>query len=162
MKRKPTHRVNFTKRALEALPVPGDDARTIVFDTHTAGLGFVVFASGIRTFFHRRFVRGVAQRTTLGRFEDLSIDQARGEASKLNARIAAWKLSGYQGRIALSKNTRMPSTFGELVEKYLERHVQGHASHPERAIPEVRYAVNKHLPLVEKQNALMSSPAMTW
>ena len=86
----------------------------------------------------------MAQRTTLGRFEDLSIDQARGEASKLNARIAAWKLSGYRGESPFEKRTDA-GTFGELVEKYLERRVQGHASHPERAIPEVRYAVNKHL-----------------
>jgi integrase len=144
MKRKPTHRVKFTKRALAALPVPGEHDRLIVFDTHTAGLGFVVFSSGIRSFFHRRFVRGMAQRTTLGRFEDLSIDQARGEASKLNARIAAWKLSGYRGESPFEKRPDA-ATFGELVEKYIERHVQGHAYHPERAIPEVRWAVNKYL-----------------
>ncbi len=144
MKRKPAHKVNFTKRVLAALPVPRDDDRLIVFDTQTAGLGFVVFSSGVRSFFHRRLVRGVAQRTTLGRFEDLSIDQARGEASKLNARIAAWKLSAYRGESPFEKR-QDAGTFGDLVEKYIERHVRGHASHPERAIQEVRWAVNKHL-----------------
>ncbi|MGB2679136.1 MAG: site-specific integrase [Candidatus Acidiferrum sp.] len=144
MKRKPVQKLNFTKRALESLPVPRDARRLIVFDSNTPGLGFIVFSSGIRSFFHRRFVRGVAQRTTLGRFEDLSIDQARGEASKLNAKIAAWKLSGYHGDSPFEKRPDS-TTFGELVEKYIERHVQGHASHPERAIPELRWAVNKHL-----------------
>ena len=143
-RRKPARKFNFTKRALEELRVPRDDDRLIVFDTHTAGLGFAVFASGVQSFFHRRRVRGVAERTTLGRFPDLTIEQARGEASRLNAQIAAWKLSGYQGESPFEKRPEA-ATFGELVERYIERHVQGHASHPERAIQEVRWAVDKHL-----------------
>jgi integrase len=136
--------LNFTKRALEDLRVLRGDDRVIVFDTNTAGLGFIVFDSGVRSFFHRRRVRGVAERTALGRFPDLTIEQARGEASRLNARIAAWKLSGYQGESPFDKRPEA-TTFGELVDKYIERHVQGHASHPERAIQEVRWAVNRHL-----------------
>jgi integrase len=143
-KKRPARKLNFTKRALEDLRVPRGDDRLIVFDTHTAGLGFVVFASGVRSFFHRRRVRGVAQRTTLGRFADLTIEQARGEASRLNAEIADWKRSGYQGESPFEKNPTT-ATFGELVNQYIERHVQRHASHPERAIQEVRWAVDKHL-----------------
>jgi integrase len=143
-KRKPARKLNFTKRALEYLSVPRGDDRLIVFDTNTAGLGFVVFASGIRSFFHRRRVRGVAERTTLGRFADLTIEQARGEASRLNAEIADWKRSGYQGESPFEKNPTA-ATFGELVDQYIGRHVQRHASHPERAVQEVRWAVDKHL-----------------
>jgi len=143
-KRKTAQKLNFTKRALEALRVPAGVDRRIAFDTKTAGLGFVVFASGVRSFFHRRFVRGVAERTTLGKFDDLTIEQARGEASSLNARIAAWKLSGYQGESPFEKRPDAV-TFGDLVDKYIERHVKSHASHPERAVQEVRWAVDKHL-----------------
>ena len=143
-KRTTARKLNFTKRALEDLRVPRDEDRLIVFDTQTAGLGFVVFASGVRSFFHRRRVRGVAERTTLGRFPDLTIEQARGEASSLNARIAAWKLSGYQGESPFEERPDA-ATFGELVDRYIERHVQRHASRPERAIQEVRWAVNRHL-----------------
>jgi integrase len=143
-KRKPARKLNFTKRALEDLQVPRGADRLIVFDSHTAGLGFVVFASGVRSFFHRRRVRGVAERTTLGRFADLTIEQARGEASRLNAEISEWKRSGYQGESPFEKRPEA-ATFSELVERYIERHVQRHASHPERAVQEVRWAVDKHL-----------------
>jgi integrase len=143
-KRKPVRKLNFTKRALEDLQVPLGQKRLIVLDTRTVGLGFVVFASGVRSFFHRRRVRGIAERTALGRFEDLTIEQARGEASKLNSDISAWKKSKYQGLSPFEKNPDA-TTFGDLVEKYLERHVQNHASHPERAIQEVRWSVDKHL-----------------
>jgi integrase len=142
--RKPAQKLNFTKRALEALEVPAGDDRLIVFDTKTAGLGFVAFASGARSFFHRRRVRGIAERTTLGKFDDLTIEQARGEASSLNARIAAWKLSGYQDESPFEKRPDA-ATFGELVDRYIERHVRRHASRPERAIQEVRWAVDRHL-----------------
>jgi hypothetical protein len=143
-KRKPARKLNFTKRALKDLQVPRGDDRLIVFDTHTSGLGFVVFASGVRSFFHRRRVRGVAERTTLGRFADLTIDEARGEASRLNAEISVWKRAGYQGQSPFEKRPEA-TTFGDLVDKYLERHLQQHASHPERAIQEHRWAVDKHL-----------------
>jgi integrase len=143
-RRKPAQKLNFTKRALEELEVLAGDDRLIVFDTKTAGLGFVVFASGARSFFHRRRVRGIAERTTLGKFDDLTIEQARGEASSLNARIAAWKLSDYQGESPFEKRPDA-ATFGELVDRYVERHVQRHASRPERAVQEVRWAVNRHL-----------------
>lgn len=143
-KRKPVQKLNFTKRALEALSVPAGVDRRIAFDTKTAGLGFVVFASGARSFFHRRFVRGVAERTTLGKFDELTIEQARGEASSLNARIAAWKLSDYQGESPFEKRPDA-ETFDDLVDKYIERHVKSHASRPKRAVQEVRWAVDKHL-----------------
>jgi integrase len=143
-KRKPARKLNFTKRALEDLEVPNGDDRLIVLDTKAVGLGFVVFGSGVRSFFHRRRVRGVAERTTLGKFEELTVEQARDEATKLNARIAAWKLSDYQGESPFEKRPDA-TTFGDLVDKYIERHVQGHASRPERAIQEVRWTVDKHL-----------------
>lgn len=142
--RKPTRKLNFTKRALEALEAPRGADRLVVFDTHTPGLGFVVFASGVQSFFHRRQVRGVAERTTLGRFPDRTIEQARGDASRLNAKIAAWKLSGYQGQSPFDERQEA-ETFDDLVDKYIERHVKSHASRPERAVQEVRWAVDKHL-----------------
>jgi integrase len=144
MPRTSTRKLNFTRRTLEALPIPRDEKRTTAFDTQTAGLGFVVFKSGVRSFFHLRRVRGYPHRTTIGRFEDLSIEQARDEASKLNARMAEWKLSGYRGESPFEKR-RDGATFGELVEQYIERHVKRHASHPDRAVQELNYAIDKHL-----------------
>lgn len=143
-KRKSARKLNFTKRALEDLEVPNGDDRLIVLDTKAVGLGFVVFASGVRSFFHRRRVRGIAERTTLGKFEELTVGQARDEATKLNAKIAEWKLSGYQGESPFDERPEA-TTFGDLVDKYIERHVRGHASRPERAIQEVRWTVDKHL-----------------
>src|SRR6185437_4313958 len=134
---------NFTRRALERIPVP-QEQRAISFDRGIAGLGFMVFPSGVRSFFHRRWVRGTAERTTLGRFPEMSIEQAREEAGRLNAAIAKWKLSGYRGESPFHRPLD-EITFGALVEDYIERHVKGHAAHPGRATQEVRWAVDRHL-----------------
>src|ERR1700688_2498845 len=117
MKKKPAQKINFTKRALEALPVPRE-GRLIVLDTQTVGLGLTIFASGVRTYFHRRFADGVAERTTLGGFDDLSILQARGKAAKLNAELAEWKLGGCEGPNPLANPARTGATFDELLEAY--------------------------------------------
>ncbi len=119
MTRKPTRKLNFTKRALAAIEVPEGGERIIVFDTNTPGLGFVVFPSDARSFFHRRFAGGVAERTTIGSFEDFSIEQARGKAAELNAKLAQWKSAGSEGPSPLANAERAQATFGELVEAYI-------------------------------------------
>jgi len=81
-----------------------------VFDKKHCGLGLVVFPSGVRSFFHLRFVRGYPQRTTIGRFPEVSVEQARGKASELNAALSNWKLSGYRGDTRL--NQKRDPTFG--------------------------------------------------
>jgi integrase len=144
MKRKPARRLNFNKRSLEALPVPRDRERVIVFDTNTPGLGFVVFPSGVRSFFHRRFAKGVAERTTLGRFEDLSIPQARGKAAEFNAKLAQWKLDGFEGPSPLAKSDRTQATFSELLEAYIQNHIKLHANNPQGAERHLRWMAKKY------------------
>jgi len=142
MKRKQAQKINFTKRALEALPVPRD-GRLTVFDTQTLGLGFTVFASGVKTFFHRRFANGRAERTTLGSFEDLSIPQARGQAANANAKVAQWKLNGFQGPSPFAKTARTGATFGELLEAYIKGQVS-QANDPADAERNLRWMAKKY------------------
>jgi len=142
MKKTPAKKLNFTKRALEALPVPRE-GRLTVFDTQTLGLGFTVFASGVKTFFHRRFANGRAERTTLGSFEDLSIPVARGRAADVNAKVAQWKLNGFKGPSPFAKTVRTGATFGELIEAYIKGQVS-EANDPADAELNLRWMVKKY------------------
>jgi integrase len=141
--RKPTRKLNFTKRTLAALKPARDGGRVTVFDEQTEGLGLVVFPSGVRSFFHLRFVRGYPHRTTIGKLDDVSIEQARGKAAELNAAIWKWKDGGYQGSSPF-KEKRDP-TFDDLVGQYVERHLRAHASRPDRAAKDVEWKVEKYL-----------------
>lgn len=144
MKRKPSCKLNFTKRALAALEVPNGAKRIIVFDSNTQGLGFVVFPSGVRSFFHRRFANGVAERTTIGRFENFSIEQARGKAAELNAKLAQWKSAGSEGPSPLANVERAQATFSDLLDAYIRDHVKLHANNPKSAEQNLRWMAKKY------------------
>jgi integrase len=136
MARAETERINFTKHGLDALQLSGPTARQW-FDERVAGLGVVVHPSGRKTFFHLRKVHGWPRRTTIGQFPDLTVEQARGKASDLNAKLARWRNDDFQGEDPFQRRSR-DQTLNELVESYIELRVKAHAHRPERATKDVR------------------------
>jgi integrase len=135
-------RFNFTKKDLEALPTPREK-RVTYRDTQTRGLGILLQPSGHRSFFWFRKVRGYPTWQTIGVFPDLTIEQARTNASELNAKLARWKADGYQGDDPFKQ--RKDLTLGELIDDYVERQVKPHAAHPDRAAGDVKGMVKTYL-----------------
>jgi integrase len=114
-----------------------------VFDKKTAGLGLVVFPSGIRSFFHLRFVRGYPKRVTIGRFPETTVENARGKASEINAAYSQWKMSGYRGEPPFE--SKRDPTLDELATQYVEKHIRSKASHPEQAAKSANWQFKKYL-----------------
>jgi len=81
-------RFNFTKSALDTLPVP--DSRTWVYDTKVPQLGLTLLPSGTRSFHARATVYGQTKRIALenGKFPGMKVEQARKEVNRLLAQIA--------------------------------------------------------------------------
>jgi integrase len=75
-------------------------------------------------------------RTPLGAFPDMSIELARGNASKLNATISKWKSNDYEGPSPLERPHKV-STLGEVLAHYIEHHLRHNAKNGEEA---ARYA----------------------
>lgn len=109
----------FTKKAIERLPVP--DKLTTYHDTNTNALKLVVRPSGTKTYILYRKIKGKPERITLGRFPDLSIEQARNKASALNVQIAQGQNPSEKQRI-----TKQEMTLDELFQQYLEQHAKLH------------------------------------
>lgn len=116
-----TNKINFTKATLEALPKPAAGKRAYYYDTKTRGLGISITHNGNRSFIVYRWVNGKPERSTLGRFPDLSIEQARGRAEEVNSIIAKGENPNDKRRAA-----RAEITFAQLFEEYLERHAKLH------------------------------------
>ena len=135
-------RVSFSKRSLEKLPTK--DKRYALFDSETNGLGLAVYPSGQKTFFHLRKVQGWPERTTIGQFPDLSVENARGKASELNGKLSRWKANDYEGPHPLGRRTRT-LTFGELLDDYIDRHLKAKAKNPELAEETARAMVDRYL-----------------
>jgi len=79
---------NFTKDALNALPTPATGQRVSYADAKTTGLQVRVTSSGVKTFsIFRRIKGGQPERVTLGRFPDMTIEQARKLSARVNSAI---------------------------------------------------------------------------
>jgi len=139
--RRKTERFNFTKKKLEDL-TPGDERRT-VYDLHVNELGLLVQPTGHKAFFWFRKVRGYPTWKTIGAFPDLTVEQARSQASELNAKTARWKASSYDGDNPFTE--RRDLTVGELVADYVERQVKPHAANPTRAVRDVEGMLKTYL-----------------
>jgi integrase len=112
--------INFTKRSIEACASP-DKGAIYYYDTKTRGLGIRITATGVKTFVFYRWINKKPERITIGRFPDISPEQARGIASHYNAAIAR----GENPATALKKK-QTEWTLSDAFNAYIERHAKHH------------------------------------
>lgn len=108
-------KLNFTKAAIEALSLP-TKGWIYHYDLKVQGLGIGVGSTGKKSFVFYRKINGTPERITLGRFPDLSIEQARGKASEINSSIA----SGLNPA-DVARTSRQEITLEDLFDEYMVR-----------------------------------------
>lgn len=128
--------INFTKKTIEALPSPTKSVRAYYHDTKETGLSVSVTRAGSKTFFVRKRIDGADERITLGRYPDLSIENARKLAAQTKGSIAMGKNPQAEKRAI-----RDEMTFGKLFELYMERYSKKY----KRSWKYDEREVNKHL-----------------
>src|SRR4051812_559195 len=106
-------KLNFIRKALDALRAPAGTPRVYHYDTAVRGLAFAVSPTGRKTFLLIRKINGRPERITIGRYPDLSIEQARGRASEMNAAIARGENPGDRRR-----TIRAEMSLQELFDAY--------------------------------------------
>jgi len=117
----PDRKINFTKKAIEDLPLPTDAPKVRYHDTKTSCLGLMVYSSGRKVYIFYRKVEGRPEQMTIGRFPDMTIEQARGRVDELNSKVARGINPGQESRAL-----REEMTLGELFDKYLEEYAKVH------------------------------------
>ena len=120
MQSKPV-KVALTKTRVSALPAPAE-GRAYTYDTLAPGLCVCVTATGSKTFYLYRWHAGGPQRIRIGRFPDLSVEQARAEARKLTGLMVQ---PGFDPRDA-KRDARAEATLGEAWEYFLTVHARPH------------------------------------
>ena len=113
MARKTEALVHLNKAVVERLEVPAV-GRKYYYDDVCRGLAVCVTASGTRTFYLARRIGPDWERQRLGVFPQMTIEQARKQADKLNADVAA----GVNPNDAVRRE-RQAWTLGEVFEQYL-------------------------------------------
>jgi len=111
----------FTDALIRGLRSPAK-GRLELADAACRGLWLRVTATGTKTFAFRYRVRGVrrVERSTLGKYPDVSLRDARARADKLRAQIAAGKNPSAHKREASARS------FAALAERYLTEHARRH------------------------------------
>ena len=114
------NRLNFTKKAIEELE-PASKAKKLEYfwDTKTRGLYLLVTAGGIKTFYVRRKVKGRSERLLIGRFPDVSVEQARTRAAAFHS-----DLSNGKNLAEVRRQDNSELTLAALFEQYIERHAK--------------------------------------
>jgi integrase len=118
-------RLAFSKRRLEALPVP-QDRRLYYHDAATDGLTLCITPTGAKTFYFRKWVNGRASRIPLGKFPGMSVENARKAAQAYVGQIA----KGIDPAVA-RQVTRNEPTFGDLWMHWVE-HAKEHKKETSR------------------------------
>lgn len=113
--------INFTKRAIDALPNPDKGQRETYYDNKTPGLLLRVSSTGSKSFAVRRKTNGRAERITLGKYPAMTIEQARKKAAQTNLAMINGENINEQKR-AIRDEMDLEAVF----TIYLERHAKVH------------------------------------
>lgn len=112
-----SEQINFTKKTIDALPIPETGKRDTYHDTKTPGLQLRVTSTGAKTFsVYRRTKGGSPERVTLGRYPEMTIEQARKSSAEINLHINAGKNPADRLREA-----KREMTLSDLFQEYMER-----------------------------------------
>ena len=109
-----SNRIPFTKTRLEGLPVP-DSGRAYWYDAKTPGLCVCITAHGLRTLYVYKRLGGKPTRYRLGRFPELTIEQAR----KLTAEVVVESARGRNPQTE-RRAARREMTLAELFAFWIE------------------------------------------
>lgn len=80
--------MRLTKTTVDHITAPTDRDQAFYRDGQLKGFGVRVTASGVKSFIVEKLVSGKVRRMTIGRYGELTVEQARREAQKLLGQIA--------------------------------------------------------------------------
>jgi integrase len=119
------NKLNFIKSAIENLPIPRADeygkVQNLVFrDAKQQGLCLIVSYGGSKTFYLSKKINGITQRIKLGKFPEISIEEARKLALQ-NLNIINQGKNPNEEKRKINKEMTFKELFDEFMVKYAIR-----------------------------------------
>jgi integrase len=141
--------INFTKAALTAAAPAAKGKRDYYYDGKEKGLVLAVTPAGGKSFYLYKRIDGRPERLLLGKFPDLTVENARKLAASAKGEIAM----GENPQKA-KRSIRDEMTFGALFTEYLEKHSKVHKrswSYDEREVNKfLKHWFNRKISSIEK------------
>jgi integrase len=151
-----SYKINFTKAIIQKIEPPkkNDDKEKSFFDTYydlkEKGLILIVSKGGTKTFYLYQKINNRPERIKLGRFPDLSIENARQLAIHNKSMIALGKNPQEE-----KNKIRSEITFGELFQEFMERYSKKHKkswAYDEREVKKfLSHWFNRRISQISKQ-----------
>jgi integrase len=116
-----SYHLNFTKAALVKAPAAPKGKKDYYYDEREKGLLLAVTPTGAKTFYLYKRIEGRPERLLLGRFPDISIENARKLAIAAKGNIAKGANPQKEKR-AIRDEMTFGALFGEYLEKYSKVH----------------------------------------
>lgn len=142
---------NFTKKSLDALPLPNKGKRLYVYDTYVRGLELMVTEHGSKSYKVYRKFNDKPVRITLGKYSELSVEEARDKARTTISEMIKGKNPNVE-----KKKLRAETTLKEMFSLYMERHSKPHKrtwQDDERDIPRfIGHWFQRKLSAITKQD----------
>lgn len=107
-------KIRFTKAAIGGLKLPAPGKRIYYYDTEVNHLAIGVTDKGAKSFYVYRRVNGQPEKIFIGRYPDLSIEQARKLAEEINGAVAVGGNPNERRRAA-----RKELSFRELLDGFV-------------------------------------------
>ncbi|MEY3106502.1 MAG: hypothetical protein RIT35_668 [Pseudomonadota bacterium] len=114
-----SNKIKFTINSIESLPLAKQGSRDYYYDEKTSGLGVMVFPSGTKTFFLYKRVDGKPDKIKLGRFPEMTIEQARKAAYSGISDIA----KGVNPN-KIKQKLRSEADFASLFDRYMKEYAK--------------------------------------
>lgn len=124
---------NFIKKSIDCLPIPTLGKRLYVYDTKIRGLELMVTAQGTKSFKVYRKLNDKPVRVTLGKYPEMTIEQARHAAQKVITEMLKGKNPNEE-----KKKLRAETTFGEMFTLFMNNYSKLHKKtwkYDERDVP---------------------------
>lgn len=130
-------KIHFNKSAIDRLPLPDPGKRATWFDDEAKGLALRVTSTGARSFYLVRWIETRAEWVRLGGYPEMTVEQARRAAAKLNGEIA-------EGRnpADVKREKRAEMTLKEAFDTYLNRYAIPHGL---KTVPAMREIFDLYL-----------------
>jgi integrase len=126
---------SFNKKTLEGLSMPSAGKRAYYWDTQVRGLCLDVTSRGHKSFYFKRTADYKRQQLLLGRFPELSVEEARKKALEIGAAFARGENPADKKRAA-----KIAPSFGSLLNSYIQEYATQHClAHKEMAAVFRRY-----------------------
>ena len=108
---------NFTKKVLDVIELPTNGKRYYFYDTKVKGLELMVTEQGTKSFKVYRKFNGKPVRVTLGKYPEMTIENARNEAQKIIVEMISGKNPN-----ETKKSIQSEISFGDMFTLFMERY----------------------------------------